>query len=113
MEIRIQKMHGICVFTVSGPVTKETAGEALRSRFVELIDAGTTRFLLDLREVSYMDSAAIGETVACAKRARERDGVLKIVLRPGGKPEQLFQLTALDRVFEIFDDQVAGIASFE
>jgi anti-anti-sigma factor len=101
------------VFTVSGPVTKETADMELRSRFVELIDAGSTRFLLDLREVPYMDSAAIGETVACAKRAREKDGVVKIVLQPGGKPDQLFQLTALDRVFQIFSDQATGIASFE
>ena len=113
LEIQIQRTQGVCVFTVRGPITKETADEELRNRFVELIDGGANRFLLDLSEVPYMDSAAIGETVACAKRAREKDGVLKIVLRPGGKPEQLFQLTALDRVFEIFDDPTAGITSFE
>ena len=113
MGITIQKSYGVCVFKVTGPITRETADVELRSRFRELIDAGSTRFLLDLRDVPYMDSAAIGETVACAKRARERGGVLKIVLRPGGKPEQLFQLTALDRVFEIFCDQAEGLASFE
>jgi anti-anti-sigma regulatory factor len=50
--------------------------------------------------------------VACLKRARQRDGELKLVLVRGGRPEQLLKLAALDRVFETFDDEQRALASF-
>jgi anti-anti-sigma regulatory factor len=60
-----------------------------------------------------MDSAAIGETVACLKRVREMQGELKIVLVPGGRPAELFRLTALDRAFDVYPDEPRALASFE
>ena len=46
------------------------------------------------------------------KRAQEHDAEIKIALMPTGKPAELFQITMLDRVFEIFHDVDDGIASF-
>ena len=57
-------------------------------------------------------SAGISETVACFKRARELGGAIKMLLNADGKPAQVFQITSLDRVFEIFYDESAALASF-
>jgi len=60
--------------------------------------------------VPWLDSSGIGEVYACYKRARDLDGVVKLVLQ--GKSLSLFTLTELNRVFEIFDTRKAALDSF-
>ena len=52
--------------------------------------------------VRTLDSAGIGELVACYKRAKEKDGTVKL-LNPSGKVFDLLQLTKLEEVFELCD----------
>ena len=50
--------------------------------------------------------------MACAKRANERSGVLKVVALPKGKVDSLLTVTGLRRVIEAFGDEEAALASF-
>ena len=43
---------------------------------------------------------------------KEAGGVIKLVFSPHGKPEEVFQITSLDRVFEIFHKDDEALASF-
>ena len=58
-----------------------------------------------------MDSAGLGELVACHKRANANGGNIKI-LRPSGKVADLLSLTKITEIFEIFDDEGEALASF-
>jgi anti-sigma B factor antagonist len=58
-----------------------------------------------------MDSAGIGEHVACHKRAIEKSGTLKL-LNPSGKVYDLLMLTKLDEVFETFREEKEALVSF-
>lgn len=76
-----------------------------------LFDRGHANILLDLRHVTFIDSSGLGELVASKKRALERGGDIKI-LRPGKRVRELLAMTLLTRIFEIYEDEAAAVASF-
>ena len=112
MKATVRKVGQVSVVDLSGKITIGEGDVVLRDKVIELLDAGHTKILLSLEKVSYMDSAGIGELVACFKKAREKGGTVKL-LKPSGKVEDLLQLTKLWEVFDIFtDDEKTAIDSF-
>ena len=101
MEISIQSLGQISVIAVTGRVDAE-AHLQLREGMRSVIEAGFTRFVLDLRETAILDSMALGELVGCLKRARERGGDVRLVVSPDGIVHGMLQFTRLDHVFQIF-----------
>ena len=77
----------------------------------DLFDRGQRRILLDLRHVTFIDSAGLGELVASKKRALERGGDIKI-LQPAKRVRELLVMTLLTRIFEIYEDEAQAIQSF-
>jgi len=112
MDVHTRKDDDILVFSMSSRLTVSEAGEKLGAPFRELIDAGDRRFLFQMADVPYLDSAGVGELVACAKRAYERGGVVKVVSPSGSKTRQIFSMTGLEKVFETFDSETDALASF-
>ena len=111
MTVDVQEKQGICVLVLTGEVKLGEPTRLLREKSRELVDAGKRFFVLDMLDVPWLDSSGIGEVFACYKRARERDGVVKLVVKD--RSLSLFVLTQLDRVFEIFADVGAALSSFE
>jgi len=85
--------------------------EDLGQTLAGLLDQGRSRIVLDLEKVRFMDSAGLGELVAWKKRAVERGGDVRI-LRPRDRVREVLELTALTRVFEIFENEAEAIAGF-
>jgi anti-sigma B factor antagonist len=110
MRIDVRKEGPVVVLEIEGEVRIGEPANLLRSRSRELLDSGERLFVFDMRRVPWLDSSGLGEVFACHKRAREKDGAVKVVLT--GKPCELFAITQLDRIFEIFDDLPAALASF-
>ena len=111
MKTVVRTVGQVSVVDLSGKITIGEGDVVLRDKVLELLDAGHSKILLSLEKVSYMDSAGIGELVACFKKAREKGGTVKL-LKPSGKVEDLLQLTKLWEVFEIFDEEAPAVASF-
>ena len=111
MKTTVRKVGQVSVVDLSGKITIGEGDVVLRDKVLELLDGGHSKILLSLEKVSYMDSAGIGELVACFKKAREKGGTVKL-LRPSGKVEDLLQLTKLWEVFEIFDEEKQAVESF-
>ncbi len=104
--------HGkVTVLDLSGKITIGEGDLRLREAVNVLLDEGRKSILLNLHGVSYMDSAGIGELVACFKRARDK-GVLLKLLNPSGKVQDLLVLTRLQEIFEIFRDEREALTSF-
>jgi len=76
-----------------------------------LLDRKRVRLVLDLEKVRFMDSAGLGELVAWKKRALQLGGDVRL-LHPRDRVRDLFELTALTRVFRIFEDEAEAVASF-
>lgn len=111
MKTTVRTVGQVSVVDLQGKITIGEGDVVLRDKVQELLDGGHKKILLNLEKVSYMDSAGIGELVACFKRSREKDGTVKL-LRPSGKVEDLLQLTKLWEVFEIFSDESQAVGSF-
>lgn len=111
LKTTIRTVGQVSVVDLSGKITIGDGDVVLRDKVLELLNGGQSKILLSLEKVSYMDSAGIGELVACFKKAREKGGTVKL-LKPSGKVEDLLQLTKLWEVFEIFDEEQPAVASF-
>ncbi len=111
MKASIRNVGHVAVVDLSGKITIGEGDVVLREKVNELLDGGTQHILLNLEKVSYMDSAGIGELVACYKRAKEKNGTVKL-LNPSGKVYDLLQLTKLEEVFETFADEGEALVSF-
>ena len=104
--------HGkVTVVDVSGKITIGEGDVKLRQAVNAILDEGRKNVILNLGGVSYMDSAGIGELVACFKRASEKDATLKL-LNPNGKVQDLLILTKLQEIFDIYRDEREALASF-
>jgi anti-sigma B factor antagonist len=111
MKASIREVGNVSVLDLVGKITIGEGDIVLREKVNELLDGGKTRILLNLSKVKYMDSAGIGELVACYKRATERKGTVKL-LSPSGKVYDLLALTKLEEVFETFTDEPEAVGSF-
>jgi anti-sigma B factor antagonist len=111
MKATVRDIGKVTVVDLSGKITIGEGDVVLRERVTELLDGGHQNILLNLSKVSYMDSAGIGELVACYKRAKEKEGIVKL-LNPSGKVYDLLQLTKLEEVFETYKDEKEALVSF-
>jgi anti-sigma B factor antagonist len=87
------------VLEVKGEVDIYTAPK-LRERMIELIEAGSTRIVVDLEGVEFMDSTGLGSLVSGLKRVREADGQMSLVCTRD-PVLKILTITGLDKVFPI------------
>lgn len=82
-------------------------GETLQ----RLLDQGSREIVLDLAAVSFLDSAGLGDLIAWKKRTVQLGGDIRL-LRPTGKVRDMLEMLSLTRIFQVFDDESAALASF-
>jgi len=111
MKANVRKLGKVAVLDIVGKITIGEGDVMLRDKVNELLDSGETRIVLNLEKAQYMDSAGIGEPVACYQRAKEKEGTVKL-LNPSGKVYDLLQLTKLEEVFETYRDEGEALGSF-
>ena len=111
MKAKVRQIGTVAVVDLSGKITIGSGDVVLRETVQRLFDEGQKQVLLNLKGVSYMDSAGIGELVACHKRALQKNGTLKL-LNPSGKVYDLLQCTKLDEVFDMHEDEKEALVSF-
>ena len=96
------------VVEVSGHITLGDESNALRETLRDLMSAGHAKILVNLREVSYIDSAGIGELVSAFKAVTHRGGQLKLYGLSAEIENRLLSYT----FFETYHDETAAICSF-
>jgi anti-sigma B factor antagonist len=111
MKATTRNVGDVWVVDLSGKITIGEGDVVLREKVTDLLESGQMSVLLNLEKVSYMDSAGIGELVACYKRAKEKGGNVKL-LNPSGKVYDLLSLTKLEEVFETFNDEQEAVSSY-
>jgi anti-sigma B factor antagonist len=112
VEVLTRKQGPVSIVSMSGRLTLDVADEKLGKPFREMVDAGDRLFVFEMTGVPYVDSAGVGELVACAKRAYERGGVIRVVSPSGSKARHILALTGLEKVFPTFDTENDAVAGF-
>lgn len=85
--------------TLNGSIYVEEAAN-LREQLIDYIDKGHSIFCINVTSVDYIDSSGLGVLVAIHKRALQNNG--KVIVRGlSGIVKELFELTRLNKVFEL------------
>jgi anti-sigma B factor antagonist len=111
MKASTRQVDGITIVDLSGRITLGEGSVVLRDTIRDLVGAGSKKILLNLGEVTYIDSSGIGELVSAFTSVRNQAGELKL-LNLTKKVHDLLQITKLYTVFDIKDDEAAAIQSF-
>lgn len=107
LAVTVRRDHGVVVGAVSGDIDLSTVA-GLRDRLLELADAGEP-LILDLDQVTFMDSAGLGALVAVARRAATHGTALHAVCsRP--QTRKLLWMVGLDRRIPLSDTLDAALA---
>lgn len=81
-----------------------TKASQFRQEISNLVDQGAKTILIDFKDVSFMDSSGLGALVLALKTVRAAGSKL-MVCSINEQIKILFELTSMDRVFEIFDSR--------
>src|SRR5438876_721822 len=111
MQFKHRAEGDVRVMELSGNVTHGAGDFEMRETIQHMLDEGKKKFIVNLEKVTFMDSAGIGELVACHKRAVEKGGVIKI-LKANEKMLDLFAITKLIEIFDLFTDEKEALKSF-
>ena len=101
----------VTVLDVSGRITLGEGSALLRKTIRDLLEDERTNILVNLADVSYIDSSGIGELVSAYSAVKSRGGELKL-LHLTKKVHDLLQITKLYTVFEVYTDENSGLTSF-
>jgi anti-sigma B factor antagonist len=102
----------VTVIDAAGRITLGEGSSAFRDSIKEMVTAGQKKILLNLAEVSYIDSSGIGELVSGFTTVSNAGGSLKL-LNLTKRIHDLLQITKLYTIFEVFDSEATGLASFQ
>jgi anti-sigma B factor antagonist len=110
MKIDTQSQNGMIVVTVREErLDAHNSGE-LKDRFLRFLEEGARRIVVDLSSVNFIDSSGLGALLSGYKNATQRGGSL-ILCGPQPRVRAMFDLTRLNRVFEIYPRLEEALAS--
>ena len=106
----MQEFDGIVSFKPK--VSRLDASQAveLKDNLIQQINAGKIRLLLNLSEVTFIDSSGLGAIISALRRVGVKGDVKLCCV--ADQIMEMLRLTRLDKVLEIFDSEETGIASF-
>lgn len=111
VKLSTRQVGDVSVMDVSGRITLGEGSSALRDSIRAMVAKGQKKILLNLGDVSYIDSSGIGELVSGFTTVANQSGQLKL-LNLNKRVKDLLQITKLYTVFEVHEDEAAAIRSF-
>jgi len=111
MTVVERRIGDVTVLDLKGRLVFDDGDAALRAHINDLVAEGRMQILLNLRDVTYVDSCGIGVLVAKFVSLRRKGGDLRLVnITP--RSQRLMEISKLLGVFRIFDSEAEAIASF-
>jgi anti-sigma B factor antagonist len=112
LTVKERQVGEVTILDLSGKITIGEGSVTLRETVRRLLDEGKKKILLNLGDVSYVDSSGIGELVSSYTTTNNNGGQLKL-LNLTKKIQDLLMITKLLTVFETFDSEDTAVASFK
>lgn len=111
LKMSDRMVGGVSVLDLEGRIVLGEESSALRERVKSLLGQDRKHIVLNMGNVSYIDSAGLGALVASYTSAKNQGAILKLV-NLGQKFREVLQVTKLLTVFEVYDTEQAAISSF-
>ncbi len=114
MNLRVETKtprEGVAIVALSGEVDVYTSPR-VKQEIVDLLNQGTTRMIIDVTRVEYLDSTGLGVLIGGLKRAREHDGDLRLIC-DNPRILRIFGITGLTKIFDIHPTEEEGLDSLK
>lgn len=111
VKLTTRQVGDVSVIDATGRITLGEGASTFRETLRQMIAKGDKKLLLNLADVTYIDSSGIGELVSGFTTVTNQGGQLKL-LNLTKRVQDLLQITKLYTVFEVFDDEAAAVRSF-
>jgi anti-sigma B factor antagonist len=111
VKLTTRQVGDVTVIDANGRITLGEGASTFRDTIRDLATQGQKKILLNLSEVSYIDSSGIGEMVSGFTTVTNHGGQLKL-LGLSKRVKDLLQITKLYTVFEVFEDEASAVRSF-
>jgi len=112
LSIVERRVDDVTILVLAGEMLLDDGDLLYGRRIDEVLAAGHVKILLDLADVTYIDSSGVGMLAATLKAARARQGDIRL-LRVSSKGQRLLSLLRLKTLFEAFDDEAMALKSFQ
>lgn len=109
-----ERMAGdVVIVKVTGEITlKKNRGTTLHEKVRSLVQHGHRKVAIDLADVTYVDSAGLGELVQANSTAKDNGGSMKL-FRAGARIHELLVITRLTTILGVYDDEAQALASYD
>ena len=111
VKLTTRQVGDVTVVDVAGRITLGEGSATLRDAMKDMVSKNQKKILLNLGEVSYIDSSGIGELVSGFTTVTNSGGALKL-LNLNKRVKDLLQITKLYTVFDVHEDEAGAIRSF-
>lgn len=111
LKANVRKAGDVAIVDLAGRITLGEGSGLLRGTIKDLVANGQKNILVNLKEVTYVNSAGLGELVGSYASVTHMGGNIKL-LHPQAKVHDLLQVTKLFTVFVTFDDENEALRSF-
>jgi anti-sigma B factor antagonist len=112
LKITHREVDGVAVVALEGRIVLGEESNALRESVKSLLAKNKKQIVLNMDNVTYIDSAGLGTLVAAHHSARSQNASLRLS-NLGSKFHEVLQVTRLHTVFEVFDSEAAAVQSFQ
>jgi anti-sigma B factor antagonist len=111
LESKVRRSGDVTIIDLSGRIVLGESASQIHDLIQQALEAGNRKVLLNMADVSYLDSSGIGELVRSCVRVTSAGGKLKL-LHLQSKIANLLHITKLRNVFEVFADEALALNTF-
>jgi anti-sigma B factor antagonist len=112
LNILNKQVGDVSVIALKGRIVLGEGSSALRERIKSLVGDGKKKIVLNMANVTYIDSAGLGTLVA-AHISVKKQGTTLLLSDLGNKFHEVLQITRLLTVFSVFATEAEAISSLE
>ena len=110
MSVKVENKSGLAVCYVEGEIDINSS-PAIKKSFDKLIAAKTQKIVINLSGVTYVDSSGLATLVEILKNMKAYGGRLRLT-NLSSKVKSLFEITKLEKLFEIMADETDAVSTF-
>jgi len=111
MKTNVREVRGVAILDLKGKITIGSGDVQLRETINKLVDDGKKNILINMQDVTTIDSSGIGELVGCYTSVTNKGGKLKLLHLPP-KISDVLTVTQLITVFDVFESESEAVSSY-
>lgn len=111
LKMTNREVDGVSVVALDGRIVLGEESNALREKVKSMIAEGKKKIVLNMGNITFIDSAGLGTLVAAHHSAKSQGAALKLA-HLGSKFQEVLQITKLLTVFDVYNSEAEAVASF-